>query len=153
MSQLFCVDEFECLSPNVVKCSILCFEIYIHIFETKDPHLSEVNEVRVTVRILLLHFHTFGIIIEGKTDLADWGRLLVFGCIENEALKEWVLFDLVIVIFFIGHEVNVRLNFPYYINMIVDCVYLFIDPHFSEFAFGVVPQVEVWELQSLFWIK
>ena len=84
-SQLFGVDEFEGLSPNVVKCSILCFEIYIHISETKDPHVSEVNEGRGTVRIYLLHFYMV-IIVEGKADLANGGRLLVFGCVDNEAL-------------------------------------------------------------------
>ena len=84
VSQLFGVNEFECLSPNVVKCSILCFEIYIHIFETKDPHVSEVNEGRGTVTIYLLHFHR--VIVEGKTDLADDSRLFIHGCIDNEAL-------------------------------------------------------------------
>ena len=58
-------------------------------------------------------------------------------------LKEWVLFDFIAVAFLIDDEVDVWLNFRDLINPIVDCVYLFIDPHFSEFAFGVVPQVEV----------
>ena len=72
VSQLFSVDEFEGLSPNVVKCNRLYIQVFILIFETKDPHFSDVNEVIITtVRILLLHFHTFGVIVEGKADLAD----------------------------------------------------------------------------------
>ena len=49
----------------------------------KDPHFSEVNQVNPTVLIFILHFH---ISVEGKADLADEGQLLIFGCIDNEAL-------------------------------------------------------------------
>ena len=71
--------------------------------------------------------------------MADWGRLLVFARVDNEVLKEWVLFDFIIPTFLIDNEVDVWLHFPDFINPIVDCFYLFIDSHFSEFSFGVVP--------------
>ena len=71
VSQLFSVDEFEGLSPNVVKCNQLCFYIFIRILDTKGPHLSEVNEVSMAVPTFHLHSHTFGIVVEGKADLAD----------------------------------------------------------------------------------
>ena len=83
MSHLFCVDKLMSLSPNVVICSRLCFVIFIKIFDMKDPHFSEVNQVNPTVLIFILHFH---ISVEGKADLADEGQLLIFGCIDNEAL-------------------------------------------------------------------
>ena len=83
MSHLFCVDKLMSLSPNVVICSRLCFVILIKIFDMKDPHFSEVNQVNPTVLIFILHFH---ISVEGKADLADEGQLLIFGCIDNEAL-------------------------------------------------------------------
>ena len=53
-SQLLCVDEFEGLSPNVVKCNILCFVLFIVSFETKDPYVSEISEVSKAVQIFLL---------------------------------------------------------------------------------------------------
>ena len=53
MSQLFGVNELLSLFPNVVKCSRFCLPIFILKMATKDPHFSEVNEVRRTVRILL----------------------------------------------------------------------------------------------------
>ena len=137
MSQIFSVDEFEGLSPNVVKCNILCSPILIMIFETKDPHLSEVNEESITVRIFL--FHNFLVVVEWKADLTDGGLLLIFGCIGNEVLKKWFLVDFAIKFFSKDDEVDVCLNFTYFFNLIVDCVYLFIGPHFSEFSFGVVP--------------
>ena len=56
VSQLFCVDQFEGLSPNVVNCDRLYFLIFIVILETKDPYLSEVNEISRKPRILLFHF-------------------------------------------------------------------------------------------------
>ena len=143
VSQLFCVDEFEGLSPNVVKRSILCFVFFIFIVETKNPHFSEINEVRVKVRIFLLHFHIFGVVVEGKTDLADDSRLLILGCIDNEVLLGWSLFDFIALTFLIDDEVGVWLNFPDRINLIVDFVYFFVGPHFSELAFGIVPEVEV----------
>ena len=73
MGHFFYMNEFEGLSPNVVKCNILFSPILIMIFETKDPHFSEVNEVSIKAWIFLLHFHIFGVVIEGKTDLADGG--------------------------------------------------------------------------------
>ena len=87
ISQFFGVDEFEGLSPNVVKCSRFCFETFIRIADTEDPHFSEVNEVRETVGIILLHFDIFGVVVKGKADLPNGGRLLVLCCIDNEALK------------------------------------------------------------------
>ena len=132
------MDEFEGLSPNVVECSILCFVVFTIIIETKDPHLSEVNEERKALRIILLHFHIFGVVAEGKANLADGSRLLVFDCIDNKILVKWVLLDFIAVTFFIDDEVNTWLNFPDLINLIVNYVYLFIGPHFSELAFGVV---------------
>ena len=139
VSQLFSVDEFDGLSPNVVKCCKLCFVFLILIFNPKDPHFSEVNKASLTIRILHLHFHTFGAVVEGKADLADGGRLLIFGCIDNEVLEEWVLFDFIAVIFLIDDEVDVWLNFSDCINIIADYVYLLIEPYFSELAFEVVP--------------
>ena len=122
--------------------------IFILILDTKDPHFSEVKEVSITVPIFHLHLHNFGVVIEGKADLAGRGRLLVFGCIDNEVFERWVVIEFVI-LFFIDNEVDVMLHFPYYINFIVDHVYDFVGPHFSELPFGVVPEVEVKELQSL----
>ena len=113
VSQLFSVDQFEGLSPNVVKCSILCFVIFIFIFNPKGPHLSEVNEVRATEGILLFHFHIFRVVVEGKADLSNGSRLLIYGCIDNEELKEWVFFfDFIVETFLIDDEVDVWLNFP-----------------------------------------
>ena len=121
VSQLFSVDEFDGLSPNVVKCCKLCFVFLILIYNPKDPHLSKVNEVSIAVGILLLDFHTFGVVVEGKADLADWGRLLVFARVDNEVLKDWVLFDFIAVTFLKDDEVDTWLNFPDCINLIVDC--------------------------------
>ena len=59
------MDEFEGISPNVVKYNR--FSLPITIYETKDPHVSEVNEVSITVRIFHLHFHK--VVVKGKTDL------------------------------------------------------------------------------------
>ena len=87
-----------------------------------------------------MHFHIFRVVIEGKADFAYGGRLLIFGCIDNEELKEWVFFfDFIVETFQIDDEVDVWLNFSDCINSIVVCVYLFIESHFSELAFGVVP--------------
>ena len=144
VSQLLGVDQLMVLSPNVVKCSILCFVLFIIIIDTKDPHLSEVNEVNQSVRILLLHFHIFRVVIEGKADLANGGRLLVFGCIDNEVFEKWVLIDLLlIIIFLICDEVDVWLHFTDSIHLIVYCVYTFVGPHFSDLSFGVTPEIEV----------
>ena len=106
--------------------------------------------------IVLLHFHTFGVVVEWRTDLVDGGQLLVFGCVDNEALNEWVFIELLTLLFFIYDEVDVWFHFPDCIDLIVDCVYLFVGPYFSELSFGVVPEVEVLKLQSLLcaiWIK
>ena len=84
-----------------------------------------------------MHFHTFGVVAEGKADLVDGGRLLFFICIDNEVLVKWTLFEFITITFLKDEEVDVWFHFPYFINLIVDCVYLFIGPHFSEFAFGV----------------
>ena len=111
VSQLFSVDEFEGLSPYVVECSVLFF-VFFSCIDKKDPHFSKVNEIRRKARILLLHFHTFGVVVEGKADLADGSRLLVFGCIDNEVLVEWAFFDFIAVTFLIGDEVNTWLHFP-----------------------------------------
>ena len=43
-SQLFSVNEFEGLPPNIVKYDRLFIIIFIKILETKDPYVSEVNE-------------------------------------------------------------------------------------------------------------
>ena len=85
--------------------------------------------------------------------MSNGGRLLIFGGIDNEILIEWVHTGLLIILFFTGNEVNIWLNFPDVINQIVYCVYLFIGPHFSGFSFGIVPKVEVKELQSLCWFR
>ena len=91
------MDEFEGLSPNVVKYTLIL------IMDTKDPHFSEVNEVRITVLRLLLHFNKFGVIVEGKAYLMDGSRWLIFVCINNEVLKKRVLFGCITAIFFIDH--------------------------------------------------
>ena len=75
--------------------------------------------------------------------MVDGGQLFVLCCIDNEALLRWYLFDFIIVIFLVDDEVNIWLNFPNFINEIVDGVYLFVDSHFSELAFGVVSEVKV----------
>ena len=120
VSQLFCVDQFDGLSPNVVNCGRTYFVIFIVKLDAKGPYFSEVNEVAQTVQIFILHFDTFGVVVEGKVDLADGGRLLVFGCINNKMLVKWFLFDFIVVTFLIDNEVYVWLNFSDYINFIVD---------------------------------
>ena len=95
------------------------------------------------MRIFHFHFDKFGVVVEGKANLANGGRLLVFARVDNEVLKEWVLFDFIAVTFLIDDEVDVWLHFSDFTNFIVSCVYFFVPPHFSEFSFGVVPEVEV----------
>ena len=146
VSQFFCVDESEGLSPNIIKSNIFCFPTFILIFKTKGPNVSEVNKLSQTVGILLPHFHIFEAAVKGKTDLANGRRLIFFGCINNEVLLGWVFIDLLI-LYFTGNEVYVWINFPDFINVIVDCVYAFVCPHFSELAFGVVFEVKVLKLQ------
>ena len=150
MSQLFIVDEFESLSPNVEEFSILYFFIFIVKLETKDPYLSEVNETMCAGKILLYHFHNLGVVDEGKADLTNGGRLLVFARIDNEVLKEWVFFELFSINVSIDDKVDVWLQFPDCTHYIVDCAYLFVSPHFSEFSFRVVSDVKVLKLKRLF---
>ena len=57
VSLLFGVNGFKGLSPNVVQCSKLDFLIFILMFDAKDPHLSEVNDVSQKVRIFLFYTH------------------------------------------------------------------------------------------------
>ena len=64
----------------------------------------------------------FGVVVEGKADLADWGRLLVFARVDDKVLEEWVFFDLITLIFLIDNEVDTWLNFPDFFNLIVDYV-------------------------------
>ena len=150
LCHFFYMNEFEGLSPNVVEYNKLCIPIFIFIFKTKDPYISEINEVSPTVWILLLHLHTFGVAVEGKADLPNRGRLLIFCCIDNEVLKEWTLIDLLlIIIFLICDEVDVWLHFTDSIHLIVDCVYTFVGPHFCEFSFRVVREVKIWKLHCL----
>ena len=66
MSQFFGVDQFECLSLNIVKYSILCFVFFILIFDAKDPHVSEANDVSQKVRILLFYTHICGLLPKGR---------------------------------------------------------------------------------------
>ena len=80
--QLFGVDEFEILSPNIVKCRPY-FIIFILIIDKKDPYFSEVKEVSPTVPTPCFHLYIFGVVLEGKADLTYGGRLLVCGCIDN----------------------------------------------------------------------
>ena len=143
VSQFFGVDQFECLSLNIVKYSILCFVFFILIFDAKDPHVSEANDVSQKVRILLFYTHICGIVAEGKVYLVDRSRLLVFARVNNEILKEWVLFDFIIGTFLIEDKVNVWRSLFERPNLIADCVDVFLCPHFSELSFGVVSEVEV----------
>ena len=122
-----------------MNCDVFLIVDFIFIIEAKDPHFSEVNEKRRTIGILLLHLYTFGAVIKGKADLTDGGRLLVLDCIDNEVFVRWVLIGLISIIFFIGDEVDVWLNFAYFANLIADYTYLFVDFHFSELFFGVAP--------------
>ena len=102
--------------------------------------------------MFLLHFDNSEIVVKGKSGLANRGRLLIFARIDNEMLKKWVLIELLTPpIFFISDEVNVQLNFPNFVNFIVLCIYALTDSHFFELSFGVVPEIEVKELQKLFW--
>ena len=142
------MNEFEGLSPNIIKCNIFCFPTFILILETKDPNVSKVNKLSQTIGILLPHFHIFDVAVKGKSDLANGGRLLVFGCINNEVLLGWVVIGLLI-LYLTGNEVYVWLNFPDLINVIVDCVYNFVYLHFFELSFGIVSKVKVLKLQSL----
>ena len=86
INQLLCVNEFEGLSPNVEKRSILRFVVFVFIFDVKDPQSSEFKEESPAMRMFLAHFDKFGIVVEGKTDLADGGRLFIFAGINNEVL-------------------------------------------------------------------
>ena len=85
VSQLFCVDQFESLSPYIVNCRPY-FIIFIFIIDTKDPYFSEVKEVSPIVSTPCFHLYIFGVVLEGKADLTYGGRLLVFGCIDNKIL-------------------------------------------------------------------
>ena len=84
--------------------------------------------------------------------MANGGRLFIFARVDNKTLKEWVLIEFLI-IFFTGDEVYVWLNFSDCVNLIVDFVYAFFDPHFFELSAGVVPEVKVLKLkiESLLW--
>ena len=57
-------------------------------------------------------------------------------------LNEWVFIEVLTIIFTDG-EVDVWLDLSNCIDTIVDCVYLFVGPHFSGLSFGVVFEVEV----------
>ena len=137
LSHFFCMNEFKSLSPNVVKRSRLCFPIFILIIEAKDPYFSEVKEVSQTIMVFLFHFHIFGIFVEGRNDLANRGRLLIFVRVNNEVLKEWPLIYFV-TLFLIDDEVDACFHFLYFINFIVDRIDVFAGPHFSELSVRVV---------------
>ena len=137
------MNEFEGISPNVVKCSTLCF--LIPILKTKNPHDFEVNDTDMAITILILQFNIFGVVVERKADLGNGGRLLIFRCIDNEVLEKWFLFGIVIQ-FFTADEIYAQINFPDFLNFIVDYAYTFLCPHFSELSFGAIPQVEVKKL-------
>ena len=100
-----------------------------------------------------MHLDTFGIVVEWKADLADRGLLLVLGCIDNKVFEKWV-FIYFIRLLFIDDEVDIRLDFSDFINVIVNvnCAGAFADPHFPEFFFGVAPEVEVFKLHCLPWV-
>ena len=85
--------------------------------------------------------------------MADGGRQLVFARINNEVLLGWVFTGIITSPFLIGNEVDVRLYFSDLINPIVDCVYVLVGPHFSDFSFGIVLNIEVKEHQSLCWLR
>ena len=53
-------------------------------------------------------------------------------------------------IYLTGDEVDIRLNFPYFIDIIVDYALTFIEPYCFDLAFGIFPEIEVGKLQSLF---
>ena len=125
MGQLFSVNELLSLPPKVVKCSILCFPIFILIFKTKDPHISEVNEVTQTVRIVLLHFYIFEVIVEGKADLANDGRLLILCRIDDAVFVGWGTIEPFLTIFLIDNEIDIWFYFPDCFEVIVYCVYVF----------------------------
>ena len=93
MCQLFGVNELKSLYPNIVKYNRLCFPTFICILKTKDPHVSDVNEVSPTFRI-------FWVILEGKVNLANRGRLFIFARIHNQVLKKGTLFKFLINFFF-----------------------------------------------------
>ena len=115
MRQLFGVNELKSLYPNIVKYNRLCFPTFICILKTKDPHVSDVNEVSPTVRI-------FWVILEGKVDLPNRGRLFIFARIHNEVLKKGTLFKFLINFFLIRNKVDMRFNFSDFLCIIVDCV-------------------------------
>ena len=140
------MNEFEGISPNVVKCSSLYF--LFPILKTKNPHDFEVNDTDMTITILILQFNIFGLVVERKADLGNGGRLLIFSCIDNEVLEKWLLF-VIFTLFFTADEVDASINFPDFLNFIVDYAYAFLCPHFSELSFGVVSQVEVKKLHCL----
>ena len=144
VSQFFGVDQLHSFSPNVVKYNRLCFIVLFVILKAKDPHLSEVNELSPTVRTLLMHLNIFRVVIEGKADLTNGGRLLILGCIDNEVPVGCVSIELSVQpTIFAGGEVDVWFNLSDCSNVIADCVYAFFCPHFSELAFGVTLEVKV----------
>ena len=53
-------------------------------------------------------------------------------------------------IYLTGDEVDVGINFPNFIDIIVNYALAFIDPYFFDLSFGVIPQVEVGKLKILF---
>ena len=98
-----------------------------------------------------MHFNIFGVVIEGKANLANRGRLLVLARIHNEVFARWVVNIFLSIYFLINEEVDVWLNFSDCMNEIVNCVYAFVGFYFYEFSFGIFYDVEVEKLQSLLW--
>ena len=111
-----------------MKHNRLFFIIFNFIFNAKDPHISEVKEPRLPVNIFLLYFYFFGVSVERKTYPANRGRLLIFAGIDNQVLVDWAFIKFLIHLCFIDNEVDIRLNFPNCVDVIIDCVY---KPHFS----------------------
>ena len=79
--------------------------------------------------------------------MANRGRLLIFAGIDNQVLVDWAFIKFLIHLCFIDNEVDVRLNFPNSVDVIIDCVY---KPHFSSLSFGVISEFKVKELHYLF---
>ena len=126
--------------------------VFICILEAKDPHFSEINEPNPAIRIFLLNFKTFVIVVKGKADLANGGLLLVFSCIDDKVLEKLIIIELLAKLFLIDNEVNCWLNLFDCMNFVVDSVYVLFCTHFSDLFVEVIHEVEVLKLQSLIWV-
>ena len=84
LSQLFGMNELESIFSYIVKyIRLFSLLILILVLKKKDPQISNVNE-EMLKQLFLLLIHNIGVFVEGKTNLANRGKLLIFAGIDNE---------------------------------------------------------------------